>query len=440
VNLFLMLSGTVPFGARAKTEEAIYAALQTETLHFEGVWERSTPAVRELLTGLLDKDPAKRYTLAQVLAHPWVSGDAASDERIDRSILSSLLSFTAKNKFKKEALRLAATAMTAQDVAKLRTAFMRIDADNSGFITFAELSQEVGKLEVADAARISTAMREMDADGDGKVSYDEFITAVVDRQLVHHQNMCVALADRNARARARARAQGRERGRACAASARGLQPSALCGPLTASFSPLPRPPLFPARSPPQDLVRLLRVRPRRRRQDHARRALARARHARRAAREGGGLHQRVRLQRRRAHRLRGVHAHAAAEGREGALRTARAQSPPERARARASACVRARVSSAPRCALDLASLARSHAPLPRSRCAASPSAPSAQFRVKHELNEVVSVSRAKADAEAAAARLAEMDSAATRLAAAAAAAEEAVVEAAVAAGVAPEEL
>ena len=201
VNLFLMLSGTVPFGARAKTEEAIYAALQTETLHFEGVWERSTPAVRELLTGLLDKDPAKRYTLAQVLAHPWVSGDAASDERIDRSILSSLLSFTAKNKFKKEALRLAATAMTAQDVAKLRTAFMRIDADNSGFITFAELSQEVGKLEVADAARISSAMREMDADGDGKVSYDEFITAVVDRQLVHHQNMCVAAAERGARVR-----------------------------------------------------------------------------------------------------------------------------------------------------------------------------------------------------------------------------------------------
>jgi Ca2+-binding EF-hand superfamily protein len=245
VNLFLMLSGTVPFGARAKSEEAIYAALQTETLHFEGVWERSTPAVRELLTGLLDKDPAKRYTLAQVLAHPWVSGDAATDERIDRSILSSLLSFTAKNKFKKEALRLAATAMTAQDVAKLRTAFMRIDADNSGFITFAELSQEVGKLEVADAARISTAMREMDADGDGKVSYDEFITAVVDRQLMHHQNMCVALADRGARSHARA--QGRERGRACAASAGGLQPSSLCGPLTASFSPLPCLSPLPAR-------------------------------------------------------------------------------------------------------------------------------------------------------------------------------------------------
>ena len=50
------------------------------------------------------------------------------------------------------------------------------------------------------------------------------------------------------------------------------------------------------------------------------------------------------------------------------------------------------------------------------------------------------MSRAKADAEAAAARLAEVDSAATRLAAAAAAEEEAVVEAAVAAGVAPEEL
>ena len=189
VNLFLMLSGSVPFGARARTEEAIYAALQNETLRFEGTWERATPAVRELLSGLLEKDPAKRYTLAQVLAHPWVAGDAASDASIDRSILSSLLSFTAKNKFKKEALRLAATAMTAQDVARLREAFMRIDADNSGFITASELGEEVSKLGVADSDRIKVAMREMDADGDGKVSYDEFITAVVDRQLVHHQNM-----------------------------------------------------------------------------------------------------------------------------------------------------------------------------------------------------------------------------------------------------------
>jgi calcium-dependent protein kinase len=188
VNLFLMLSGTVPFGAHAKTEEAIYSALQTEPLRFEGAWQRTTPAVRELLSGLLEKTPEKRYTLAQVLAHPWVAGDAASDTKIDRTVLASLMNFTAKNKFKKEALRLAASAMTASDVAQLRAAFMRLDADNSGFITFSELTAEVGKLGVSDYTRIGEAMGQMDADGDGQISYEEFITAVVDRQLVHHQN------------------------------------------------------------------------------------------------------------------------------------------------------------------------------------------------------------------------------------------------------------
>jgi calmodulin len=127
-----------------------------------------------------------------VLSHPWVAGNAASDDRIDRSVLASLLSFTAKNKFKKQALQLAASALTANDVAHLRAAFMSIDVDNSGFITFAELSAELEKLEMRDAERISQAMKEMDADGDGQISYDEFITAVVDRQLVRHQNTRVA--------------------------------------------------------------------------------------------------------------------------------------------------------------------------------------------------------------------------------------------------------
>ena len=114
VNLYLMLSGSVPFGARCRTEEAIYRALQSEVLHFDASWARSTPAVRELLSGLLDKDPAKRYTLEQVLSHPWVTGEAASDERIDRSVLTSLMDFTARNKFKKEARVLLAAPTAAE--------------------------------------------------------------------------------------------------------------------------------------------------------------------------------------------------------------------------------------------------------------------------------------------------------------------------------------
>jgi hypothetical protein len=49
-----------------------------------------------------------RYTLDQALAHPWVQGTAASDTPIEQSVVRSMFNFTAKNKFKKEALKLIA--------------------------------------------------------------------------------------------------------------------------------------------------------------------------------------------------------------------------------------------------------------------------------------------------------------------------------------------
>ena len=273
---------------------------------------------------------------------------------------------------------------------------------------------------MADAARISSAMREMDADGDGKVSYDEFITAVVDRQLVHHQNMCVAAAERGARVR-----RG-ERGAEPARRAHAV--FALCSLRAAHRHSLSRPPpLAPARRIwfafcEYDLDGDGKIT-----RDELSRALAMhgeppekvAAYISEFDSNGDGhidYEEFMRMLLPKDVKVR------CAQRVRRAPTSARARAPLERpANQTSGACARA-------------PSRRPHAP------SLVPAAPSAQFRVKHELNEVVSVSRAKADAEAAAARLAEVDSAATRLAAAAAEAEEAVVEAAVAAGVAPEEL
>ena len=32
-----------------------------------------TPAAKDILHGMLDKDPARRFTINQVLAHPWLN-------------------------------------------------------------------------------------------------------------------------------------------------------------------------------------------------------------------------------------------------------------------------------------------------------------------------------------------------------------------------------
>jgi len=188
VILFLLLSGTVPFGADAEQETEVYHAIQRDPLRMDGEeWSKLSAAARELVVGLLEKDPSKRYTLEQVLAHPWVSGKAASDTAIDQTIVMSMYNFNKKNKFKKQALKMIASTLSAVDVQQLRKTFHEIDTDNTGTITMDELSVALKKLDLAETTDVNSLMASMDVDGDGVLSYEEFLVATAERQLVNHQ-------------------------------------------------------------------------------------------------------------------------------------------------------------------------------------------------------------------------------------------------------------
>jgi len=188
VNLFLMLSGTVPFGAEANSDAQIYKAIKHDPLVFGSEWDNSTAAIKELLMGLLEKDPKKRYTLVQALNHPWVTGVAASTSKVDAKVISSLISFNRNNKFKKNALNLIASTFEASEVAMLREQFIKIDQDNSGQINLAELRAAIEKTGQKSGESINNAIANIDVDGDGSISYEEFLAAVIERQLIHRQN------------------------------------------------------------------------------------------------------------------------------------------------------------------------------------------------------------------------------------------------------------
>lgn len=230
VILYLLLSGTVPFGYSAEDEQTVYRAIQRDPLVLGKPFNSISSAARELITGLLEKDPFKRYSLEQALAHPWVTGEAAADTPLDHSLVVSISNFNAKNKFKKQALRLIASALSAAEVQNLRSAFHRVDTDNTGFITYSELARALNELGMTNQEEIQALMHKMvrphshatrtpsmtsklfslsvsrhatrcsestrrqttgmfvqDADGDGKISYNEWLTATIDRQLVNHQ-------------------------------------------------------------------------------------------------------------------------------------------------------------------------------------------------------------------------------------------------------------
>lgn len=67
---YALLSGSLPFDCETQ-EETIKMTLQGPLEFDLPIWDTVSDTAKDLITGLLMKDPAKRLTLDRVLAHPW---------------------------------------------------------------------------------------------------------------------------------------------------------------------------------------------------------------------------------------------------------------------------------------------------------------------------------------------------------------------------------
>lgn len=190
VNLYLLLSGTVPFGARSQTAKEVHRCIREDPLEFTSrAWGRISSSARELVAGLLEKAPFKRYTIDQALAHPWVRGDTASDEALDRRIIESMYNFNAHNKFRRAALRVVSYGLSAADIRKLRTTFFEMDKDADQTVSASELAAALHTLGFSSIGRaVEDVMRAVDADGNGRIDIDEFLTATTELNVIHYQN------------------------------------------------------------------------------------------------------------------------------------------------------------------------------------------------------------------------------------------------------------
>ncbi|KAJ4953636.1 hypothetical protein NE237_030468 [Protea cynaroides] len=71
VILYILLSGMPPFWG--KTKSRIFDAVRAADLRFpSNPWDRISASAKDLITGMLCKDPAKRLTAAEVLDHVWI--------------------------------------------------------------------------------------------------------------------------------------------------------------------------------------------------------------------------------------------------------------------------------------------------------------------------------------------------------------------------------
>ncbi|KAH7300804.1 hypothetical protein KP509_24G079100 [Ceratopteris richardii] len=196
VILYILLSGVPPYWA--ETEQGIFYQVRYGVLDFSSEpWPHISENAKDLVRGMLNRDPGKRLTAHEVLSHPWICEDGVAPDRpLDPAILSRMKQFMAMNKMKKVALRFIAETLAEEEIAGLKETFKMMDTDGSGSITFDELKtglERMGSGLLDNEVRV--LMKAADIDNNGSLDYEEFIAATVHYNKLHkEENLAAAFA------------------------------------------------------------------------------------------------------------------------------------------------------------------------------------------------------------------------------------------------------
>eukprot|EP00638_Chattonella_subsalsa_P011219 CAMPEP_0117802558 /NCGR_PEP_ID=MMETSP0948-20121206/15814_1 /TAXON_ID=44440 /ORGANISM="Chattonella subsalsa, Strain CCMP2191" /LENGTH=492 /DNA_ID=CAMNT_0005635405 /DNA_START=188 /DNA_END=1667 /DNA_ORIENTATION=+ len=199
VIMYILLCGYPPFYGDNDTE--IFSSVQRAKFYFPSPeWDSISDEAKHLINQLLSKEPDdKRPTAEQALADAWfekVLTDEAMGQpiKIAAFMRDRLKQFVGMNKLKKHALNIIANQLTEAEIGHLKKVFSAIDDDGNGVITLEELRMAM-RMEGMEAveAEVMALMDGIDIDGSHSLDYQEFLAAVVDRNIfIREENIRAA--------------------------------------------------------------------------------------------------------------------------------------------------------------------------------------------------------------------------------------------------------
>ena len=81
---FLLLCGYMPFDDKHSEREIARQTIQDPVPYENKIWSKLSPEAKTFVDGLLQKKPEKRYSIKEVLEHPWIKKmDKVPEKRSD---------------------------------------------------------------------------------------------------------------------------------------------------------------------------------------------------------------------------------------------------------------------------------------------------------------------------------------------------------------------
>ncbi len=94
---FLLLCGYLPFDDKHSEREIARQTIQDPVPFEDKIWNKYSPEAKAFVDGLLQKKPEKRYTIKEILEHPWIKKmDKVPEKRKDNKNRSQFGFYTSK--------------------------------------------------------------------------------------------------------------------------------------------------------------------------------------------------------------------------------------------------------------------------------------------------------------------------------------------------------
>eukprot|EP00742_Colponemidia_sp_Colp-10_P002048 GILJ01002188.1.p1 GENE.GILJ01002188.1~~GILJ01002188.1.p1 ORF type:complete len:487 (+),score=92.76 GILJ01002188.1:68-1528(+) len=181
VITYILLCGFPPFNGNDNA--TIFRKIMKGDFSFDfPQWSHVSDLAKDFIRRLLTVDPKARFTAPQALQHQWLTAQAPTHS-LDYNIVNSLRNYADSRKLKKEALTVMVKMLNDTEVTNLKNAFKAIDTDNSGTITYQELTSALDSVGLKVAQEeIKRILESVDFDGNGRINYSEFLAATMDRK------------------------------------------------------------------------------------------------------------------------------------------------------------------------------------------------------------------------------------------------------------------
>jgi len=193
VILYMMLTGSPPFGGRNETE--ILENVRHNNIRFDSDDWADMREAEDLVRHMIVFDPSHRYSCKDVLDSKWLRKNAYSDvqQMISSDVIKSMTQYANMEKLKKTAVQVVAVTLSPAEINKLRDQFKVFDTDGSGTVSLSEFRAGMEKTAGMDSQSIAELFSKIDSDHTGLISYSEFISASLSTSVhLNEDRLCAA--------------------------------------------------------------------------------------------------------------------------------------------------------------------------------------------------------------------------------------------------------